>query len=318
MIEKFGPINIFEDASHFLIRIHADNRDRAKKIPGRKWDGLRKLWVCPKTMPSYQALINEFKQDADTFAIDKPDQKANNKVPPRPQTQNQYSSSFNGDFYDEEYVSSSRPNNGVNIQREMSAIRGLIEGLKSHAFGQQNSLEEIQQSQQRSEDILTENLKPAKVVKTRSVIPKELKLSRKKDISLLENTIFAIACNLAGNERDFMDVIGSEGLLTLPQTFITSTHERLKKHLEECFCDSQPFPGFYYLLKHLKDEELIFNSRDDNVRVLDSLHMLNNHRNKIAHPEAGVSDEENWSRTIIYTLTLALIWPRISVSENGD
>jgi hypothetical protein len=38
---KLGPIEVSEDNTHFLVQIHPGNRERAKKIPGRQWDGNR-------------------------------------------------------------------------------------------------------------------------------------------------------------------------------------------------------------------------------------------------------------------------------------
>ncbi|HEY9903364.1 MAG TPA: hypothetical protein V6D43_13225, partial [Candidatus Sericytochromatia bacterium] len=63
--EKFGHIEVSEDDTHFLVRIHPGNRDRAKKIFGRQWDGVRKAWVYPKEPSIYEALVDEFQKDAD-------------------------------------------------------------------------------------------------------------------------------------------------------------------------------------------------------------------------------------------------------------
>ena len=61
---KQGPIRVTEDDSHFLVEIHPNDRDRAKMIPGRQWDGKRVAWVYDKTPDTYTALVSEFKRDA--------------------------------------------------------------------------------------------------------------------------------------------------------------------------------------------------------------------------------------------------------------
>ena len=45
---KRGPIEVFEDDTHFLVRIHPEDRERAKQIPGKQWDGNRKVWAYTK------------------------------------------------------------------------------------------------------------------------------------------------------------------------------------------------------------------------------------------------------------------------------
>src|SRR5262245_34507324 len=69
---KRGPIEVFEDNTHILVRIHPENRDRAKKIAGAKWDGKRRAWVYLKDPSTYEALVAEFQKDADRFDIRKP------------------------------------------------------------------------------------------------------------------------------------------------------------------------------------------------------------------------------------------------------
>lgn len=69
---KLAAIEVFEDDTHFLVRIHPENRDRAKKIVGRQWDGGRRAWVYLKDQSTYEALVEEFKKDADSFNIRRP------------------------------------------------------------------------------------------------------------------------------------------------------------------------------------------------------------------------------------------------------
>lgn len=64
---KLEPIKVTEDDTHFLVRIHSDNRERTKSIPNRQWDGDRKVWVYAKDLAIYDALIAEFWKGADRF-----------------------------------------------------------------------------------------------------------------------------------------------------------------------------------------------------------------------------------------------------------
>jgi vacuolar-type H+-ATPase subunit I/STV1 len=62
MVSKHG-VKIAQTETEFLLSIHASQKERAKTIPGYRWDTVRKYWVYPKTAKSYDALIDEFGDD---------------------------------------------------------------------------------------------------------------------------------------------------------------------------------------------------------------------------------------------------------------
>jgi uncharacterized coiled-coil DUF342 family protein len=53
-------IQLKQTATEYLLFIHASQRERAKKIEGRRWDPDRKCWVYPKTEQVLNALLAEF------------------------------------------------------------------------------------------------------------------------------------------------------------------------------------------------------------------------------------------------------------------
>ncbi len=66
---KAAVIRVFEDESDYLVQIPVDLRDRAKAMPGRRWDPERRLWVIPKSEQAYRRLSDEFSGDADQFSL---------------------------------------------------------------------------------------------------------------------------------------------------------------------------------------------------------------------------------------------------------
>lgn len=56
-------VEITETENEFLLSIHASQKERAKKILGYRWDSQRMRWGYPKTVNSYDALIDEFGDD---------------------------------------------------------------------------------------------------------------------------------------------------------------------------------------------------------------------------------------------------------------
>lgn len=76
-------ITIEESATHFLIFIPADQRERAKRIPGRSWDARRRCWVIPKNDLAYDAIVMEFGDEMPTTAttITAPEATPRNSTP---------------------------------------------------------------------------------------------------------------------------------------------------------------------------------------------------------------------------------------------
>lgn len=52
-----------ESETEWLLFIHASQRDRAKKLDGRRWDPSRRCWVYPKSTAILQAIQQEFGDD---------------------------------------------------------------------------------------------------------------------------------------------------------------------------------------------------------------------------------------------------------------
>lgn len=56
-------IQLEETTNEYLLQIHASEKERARKIPGRSWDPHRKRWVFPKTSEVLDQLLIEFGDD---------------------------------------------------------------------------------------------------------------------------------------------------------------------------------------------------------------------------------------------------------------
>ena len=53
-------VQINETETEFILSIHASQKERAKVIPGYRWDTGRRCWIYPKTAKAYDAIIDEF------------------------------------------------------------------------------------------------------------------------------------------------------------------------------------------------------------------------------------------------------------------
>jgi hypothetical protein len=66
-------IDIEGNAFEYLLTVPFDQKERAKAIPGRRWDTERKVWLFKRTPEAYDALIAEFGDDLTEITITRPD-----------------------------------------------------------------------------------------------------------------------------------------------------------------------------------------------------------------------------------------------------
>jgi len=64
-----GPIVVEEDATHFLVGIHYNDRHLAREIEGRAWNGEKRRWTWRKNKINYENLTKTFKEIAERFEI---------------------------------------------------------------------------------------------------------------------------------------------------------------------------------------------------------------------------------------------------------
>lgn len=307
---KKSPIEVFEDDTHFLVRIHPENRERAKKIPGRQWDGNRKLWVYRKDQPTYEALVEEFQKDADKFDIRRP----KTQRPPgiQPPVKEPDDSEFDDQILNID-------NSQSKINSELEQIREMLNYLKDGAVNQGRILEELYSNQTETTKMLAKFELPVRqTVKTQKieVIPDNLNLNKPKEIELLEKTLIRVACLTAKEQPSFCDWVNQYCPLGNPTVFVIRTHEHLKKQLGKIVGDEDSRIKFAALIDRASNEKLIYY---DEKKLADKpiqiLRTLNAHRNSIGHSD--LNQWEEWSRSILYLMNLALVWSKVVMEEDN-
>lgn len=313
--EKFGQIEVSEDDTHFLVRIHPGNRERAKKIFGRQWDGTRKAWVYPKDQPTYEALIEEFQKDADSFNIRRP--KTQHPAGIKPPAKEPDNDEFEEQLVEEIPALGDSGENQGKIYSELEVMRVILESLRDDASHQSRTLEELRETQKEATKALTKFEPPIQeVVKTKpvkKVLPNSLDLNKQQEIELLEKALVRIACLTANEQKSFCDWVSKHSPLDRPGDFVNDTHEFLKKQLGKLVGDKKFLTKtFFDLIKTVEKEELIYFDKDNPAdRPIRILHALNTHRNCMKHPD--FSQWEKWSRSILYLMNLALVWSKVVI-----
>lgn len=311
--DKQGPIRVTEDDKHFLVEIHPNDRDRAKMIPGRQWDGKRVAWVFERAPETYDALVAEFKRDADTFEIRRP----KTKRPPgvRQATAEEVEEDFDWSTLEGLGEGQSK------LQDEIADIRNALGAFSESFANQERVLEKIDTSQQeigvqiRNSSDLSESLVGPEIVE---VMPDEFNAEDNGHVQLLDNALKQIAVMSSGQIETFEEWLDKHQPLSRPLKFVSDTHELLKAQLEKIVGNADYSDSFYDLIHRAKDENLIYSDRSDPVKVFPILMTLNTIRNRFAHARGEFDESEQWNRSTIYLMNLALIWPRIMIDQDSD
>lgn len=311
--QKLGPIEIFEDDTHFLVRIHPENRDRAKKIAGRQWDGNRKAWVYPKNLMTYEALIEEFQKDADSFNIRRPKTKRPPGIKPPIEK-------VDDDECDEQLFESSRSIEDIGESQEkmygeLEQIREMLGSLRDVAANQSRLLEEVRGTQEQTAAALVQLEPPSReITETEQVqvLPNRLDLSKQKEVELLEKALVLIACQTAKNKKSFHEWVSKHKPLREPSGFVIKTHEFLRSQLAQLVGDDNPHTKFHKLIIKARDDELIYrDERNPADKPISTLLTLNEHRNCFGHP--SFDQWEEWCRSILYLINLSMVWSRVVI-----
>jgi hypothetical protein len=309
---KLGRIEVSEDDNHFLVHIHPGNRERAKKIPGRQWDGNRKAWVYLKDLTTYEALLEEFRSDADSFNIQRPNTKppADIKAPAKEPEYNEFEDNEEIPFLEDSGESQDK------MYSELEHIRVMLESLREIAANQSRTIEELRSTQEEATKALNKFEAPTQQsveTLTVEVLPENLDPTKQKEIELIEKALITIACFTSGEQKSFCNWINRYNPLKEPTVFVISTHEYIKKQLGKLVGDENPHTNFAALVDKARNEELIFFDKSNPAdRPIPTLFNLNAHRNRFGH-SYNFDQWEQRSRSILYLMNLALVWSKVVI-----
>lgn len=312
-----GPVVITEVPNYFLVRIPADQGERARRIPGRQWDGNRKMWVFPKDLSTYEALEAEFKIGADVFAIRPPGNSSIVSPTPELAKETPIDSPKTEEEFEEELT--------MVVQKEsvqdqgIESIYGLLLGVQEGMTVQRRLLDTILQKHddfsQRLDAVEPKPTAVSKEIQIVKELPDLLNLSQTPDLKLLEKALIGIAFVTCGRDQTFMNWVLKQAPILAPFDFVCKTHEFLKQQLEKITGFGGPETNFWELVNHIRAEELIFCDKFDPIQVFHILGTMNALRNQFTHQRAEIGEAERMTRSILYLMNLALVWRRVMVDE---
>lgn len=319
-INLIGPVVITESPKHFLVRIPPDRAEMARKIPGRQWDGDRKMWVFPKAAATFDALEAEFKAGADVFAIRRPDNdcrslsKSNTKIaretsPESPKTEEEFEEHLT-------VVAQHQPDDGQSLESLYRLMLGMQEGMTEHQRMLQVVIEKNEDLTEKVAAMGVPTNSKSKEIQIVKELPDLLDLAKTADLRLLEKALIGVAYVTCGRDQTFMKWAMRHEPVLKPFEFVHTTHELLKQQLEK-IAGRGPEAAFWELVDFIRKEELIYCDRSDPIQVFHILGAMNAIRKVFGHPRTSLGEAERMTRSILYLMNLALVWRRVMVDEDA-
>ena len=315
---KRGPIEVFEDDTHFLVRIHPENRDRAKKIEGYQWYGNRKAWVYLKSPSTYEALVAEFQKDADRFDIRRPKTERPPGIkPPAREPEEQ----LDDKLFEELRSLADLDKSQDNIHNELQQIRGLLESFRDGVTNQSRTLEELLGAQEHAARILTQFEKSSQEPKKTEInLPENLDLTKQRQIDLFEKAIVEIASLSVGEEEEsFRSWMTKHRPLINTRDFFSEGQKFLHEQLGKIVGDEDPRRKLSELIEKARELDIFYRDKNDLLNPYHILFGMNATRNRFEHSRRNFNEWERWNMSILYLMNLAVIWSMVVIeAENCD
>ncbi len=260
-----------ETENHYLLYIHASQKERAKAINGRRWDPERVCWTYPKTPATYQAIIAEFGEEL----IE------NTATPPPTPTSVSVTTK---DLYQE---INSLKETLANISSAAQTDSELKKLLAQKEMEVVQIREELALANQRVQELETQN----------SYLQAQVQKGSQLNIQdLLKN----IAIEATGNDSLFMSAIDSISLdSNLPIQLSIQIEQQLKRAMKV----SDEDVNFADLISQAREAEIV------DKQLADLCHLIRKQRNILAHET--VHPKTIPARVILCLFAAALLWPNL-------
>lgn len=281
------PIKVSENGTHYLVEISPGQKHRASRIPGRRWDPNQVAWIYPKTIDCYEALKDEFSRDAASFEIRKPKRKPAPQIRPKPVFDDDIF--FPDDELKEPAETSSDIHDGfAEVSEKIDVVLKTIRSLEDSSQEIQQALAENENTSEASESEILNGI----------------------NIEVVEDFLKKVAFESSGYDQSFLLHLEMYQPVAAPERFVMRTHEKLV-HALAGICGESNIreSAFGRFVKKIQDEELIEDSHEK--RILQTLRILNYHRNQIVHSK-DMSDAELKNRALSYLMGVASVWREVA------
>ena len=242
---------VTQDERNYYIRIAARDRERAKRIPGRRWDPETVKWVCPRTEAAYFAIQQEFQRLGDRIEIE---------PPPTPRA------------LPAEPTADTEPSTPPEWAENLSGLPDDLQDLRGQTAANAETLVRILKDQQA---ILERLAAPESVPE-----PPE-----PDDATAFSRYLRRIAVAAAGHDPSFVQLTQSFDIAAAPVDCVVTAHKRIVASLREFTGETDENIGAQELIESAKQKGYWTENW-----VAGALHAMRHLRNSLNHKEVN-SDE---------------------------
>ena len=292
-LSYFKP-EVHEDDHYYYVKIHPEEKDKAKEITGRSWDGEISRWVYPKRPETYRQLCDRLRKCSKSFAITPPTEtKTESK---EKDCSNEITlDATNKAIHSESTVSS--------FEEKLGGINKIMESLGLAMASQGMHLKEIKKQ--------IDGLSNAEKIEPEQTV--ELSLSNHQDCHKLDYffvQVLTYGCKKAESEQT-NSILEGFGLQSIVE-FVTRKHEVVREELSLNVILDDHDVSFPKLVHTAKDQEAYINTRQGSIDLYSALLTMNNIRNNLAH----LAPETTYSRVLLmgllYSILLVEVWSHIA------
>lgn len=317
-------IDINETTTEYLVFVPYTQKERAKAIEGRQWDGQRKCWVYPKTKRVLNELIAEFGDDVPGFA-------GRQHQTSRQSQHAAMNSRDNGGATPRQpavKATTTAVDDQLASKLEARFAATMIsenEGLRDELAKLQTQIERLATPRSESETVQVARLKAElKTQQQETTKLREELFALRREKAEVEDKVTGLKLELERMERaqksvqydevhDFLKIMALEATggddkfrtimnryridRTLPINLVPEIVAELKTMLS----DSTPNRDLYGLITEARDQDLL------PPEAIKLAHLIRKQRNMIAHGEAY--DKTISARVMLCLFAAALLWP---------
>ena len=290
----FKP-QVHQDERFYYVKIHPCEKEIAKEIQGRSWDGEISRWVYPKNPYTYQNLCKFLKDKAESFDISEPF------------NDNAYSADSNNEKELATLQSNDSTHEKKAVQSDSEATTTKTdEAIKSIGLAitsQSLCLEEIKEYIKNLGEAGPSNHKAQDA----------LNPSKPEDCSRLDYFLLQVlSYGCKKSESEEIDWILQDFSLNSIVQFVTRKHEIIKDELRLNILLEETEASFPRIVHTARGQGAYINTREGSIDLYGALLTMNNIRNNLAHPDPNTSRSRVILMGLLYSLLLVEVWSHIA------
>ncbi len=296
-------VDITETETEFFLSINASQKDRAKAIPGYRWDHERVRWVYPRTARVYDALLAEFGDDVvGTLKITRPGKTGTAPAGDLQQENLTLKEQLGKIQATLEQVSGAAANGQVS---QVQALQAALAAKESELAEVKRRAEEAER--QWHEQVATRKEQTLEIERLRGVITAlQTEIAQKgtpnADPALaFEQMVRAKAKEATGQDRKFCSLVDR---LRLNESLPIDLVKELGRELRRMVSCEDRETSVHDLLVQARDAGLL------TERGIDLAHLIRKQRNVMAHE--SVDKRSHQAQILLCLFAAALLWPEFA------